>query len=133
MELFANNHKKGDIFQETKTGKWFIALEDASYQDAADLEDGWDINPGFGNGMYTVAREATEAEVAIHLAAIADAEAAHEQSFATLQPGTTIKVTGDDRQWLFDRYENKQVYIHRPGTQKIVYRHVKFCKIVNPS
>lgn len=105
--LFAYNCKKGEFFQHKS--QWFIAESDATYQDASDLEDGWDISLSTGSGMYVVAREATQEEISAHLAAIEAAKNAHSAIFATLPVGSAIKVRGDSRTWTFVRYERKEI------------------------
>lgn len=77
MALFKNSYKKGEMFQDK--GVWFVA-ENSSYQNAADLEDGFDIFLP-GNGVYTVAREATAEEISAHLEVVAQTKAQEAREY----------------------------------------------------
>lgn len=84
--LFKGNCKKGEMFQDNED-IWYIAIADGVYQDAADLEDGFDVFLP-GSGTYTEARIATAEEIDAHFAAIAEGieqEKIYTASFAVGQ------------------------------------------------
>jgi hypothetical protein len=56
-------YKKGEMLQYE--GRWYIAEGDAAWQNAADMEEGFDIFLP-RSGYYTACREATEEEIQAH-------------------------------------------------------------------
>jgi len=79
--VFSGKYKKGEMFQHK--GVWYIAVEDGSYLDADELEDGFDVFLSH-SGNYTECRVATPEEIRAHddaLTQVREQEKAYTASF----------------------------------------------------
>lgn len=69
MAVFVGKHKEGAAFLYKPENKWYVA-DSNFYVDAADLEDGWDVQ--MENGWHTNAHEAVSEQ---DLALVSDVQA----------------------------------------------------------
>ncbi len=91
-KVFESHHKVGDVI--SYEGKFWIA-ESSVYQNAADMEDGFDIF--LDSGYYTVAHEASPEETQAYLDTLAQTKKQEQDKANSFQVGQTVRRRGSTK------------------------------------